>query len=157
MAQHHSEPHAGVHMSIPGESQMSGVRVLTCIVVTPEMTVRESPAQFVVVPLYDGELGIAPGHSAMIGRLGYGELRIVEGGRTDRFYVDGGFVQVSGNVVSVLTNRAVPAAQLDTQSATEQLEATRRRPAHTPELLAIRERAELQARAQLRVAGRAGN
>ncbi len=59
----HSEAHAGVHMSVPGESQMSGVHILTVIVVTPEMTVRESPAQFVVVPLYDGELGIAPSHA----------------------------------------------------------------------------------------------
>jgi F-type H+-transporting ATPase subunit epsilon len=134
---------------------MSAVRVLTCIVVTPETTVRESPAQFVVVPLYDGELGIAPAHSAMIGRLGYGEMRISEGGRTDRYYVDGGFVQVSGNVVSVLTNRAVPAAQLNAQAAAEQLEAARRQPASSAELLEIRERAELQARAQLRVAGRA--
>ena len=149
------ESHAGVHMSVPGESQLSGVRILTCIVVTPEMTVRESHAQFVVVPLYDGELGIAPGHSAMIGRLGFGEMRIVEGGRTDRFYVDGGFVQVSGNIVSVLTNRAVPAEQLNPEAAAEQLAATRGRPAHTPELLALRERAELQARAQIRVAARA--
>ena len=135
-----------------GESQLGGVRVLTCIVVTPEMTVRESPAQFVVVPLYDGELGIAPGHSAMIGRLGFGEMRISEGGKTERYYVDGGFVQVSGNVVSILTNRAVPAEQLNAEVARQQLSAARGRPAHSPELLAIRERAELQARAQLRIA-----
>ena len=90
----------------------------------------------------------------MIGRLGYGEMRISEGGRTDRYYVDGGFVQVSGNIVSVLTNRALPATQLNAQSAAEQLEAARRRPANSPELLEIRERAELQARAQLRVASR---
>ncbi len=136
---------------------MSGVHILTIIVVTPEATVRESPAQFVVVPLYDGELGIAPGHSAMIGRLGYGEMRIVEGGKTERYYIDGGFVQVSNNVVSVLTNRAVPAAQVDAQAAAEQLAAARHRPAHTPELMAIRERIELQARAQIRVAARAGH
>ncbi|MBI2824703.1 MAG: ATP synthase F1 subunit epsilon [Planctomycetia bacterium] len=130
-------------------------RFLSCIVVTPEATVRETPAQFVVLPLYDGEIGIAPGHSAMIGRLGYGEMRISQGGRTDRYYVDGGFVQVSGNIVSVLTNRAVPATQLNAQAAADQLEAARRRPAHSPELLAIRERQQLQARAQLRVAAKA--
>ena len=150
-----SHPHAGVHLGVPGESQMSGVRVLTCIVVTPEMTVREAPAQFVVVPLYDGELGIAPGHSAMIGRLGYGEMRITEGDRVERYYVDGGFVQVSGNIVSVLTNRAVPAKQIDPAAAAEQLEVARKRPANSPELLEIRARAEQQARAQIRVAARA--
>ena len=55
------EAHAGVQLGIAGEREMSAIQILTCIVVTPEMTVRESPAQFVVVPLYDGELGIALG------------------------------------------------------------------------------------------------
>ena len=51
-------------------------------------------ADFVALPLYDGEIGIAPGHSPLIGRLGYGEMRIKPGGRRSRYYVDGGFVQV---------------------------------------------------------------
>ena len=54
--------------------------MLYCIVVTPERTVVDHPAQFVVLPLYDGELGVAPGRAPLIGRLGYGELRILEGG-----------------------------------------------------------------------------
>jgi F-type H+-transporting ATPase subunit epsilon len=93
----------------------------------------------------------------MIGRLGYGELRITEGGHTSRYYVDGGFVQVTGNVVSVLTNRAIPAERLDSQSAEAQLKTARERKANTPELLAIRDRAQLQARAQLRMASHGGS
>ena len=73
------------------------------------------PAQFVALPLYDGELGVAPGHSPFIGRLGYGELRVRENGKTVRYYVDGGFVQVADNVVSVLTNSAIPAEKLDAE------------------------------------------
>ena len=65
-------------------------------------------ADFVALPLYDGEIGIAPGHSPFIGRLGYGELRVVNGGGRTRYYVDGGFVQVADNLVSVLTKRAIP-------------------------------------------------
>ncbi len=67
---------------------------LNCIVVTPEQTVCEKPADFVVATLFDGEIGIAPGHSPLIGRLGYGELRIRRGEETDRFYIEGGFVEV---------------------------------------------------------------
>ena len=78
---------------------------LQCIVVTPEATVQDESADFVVLPLYDGEIGIAPSHTPLIGRLGYGEMRIVAGGTTSRFYVDGGFAQVSGDVINVLTNR----------------------------------------------------
>jgi hypothetical protein len=81
---------------------------LNCIVVTPEETALDEQADFVALPLYDGEIGISPGHSPLIGRLGFGEMRIRTGGTVQQFYVDGGFVQVNGNVISVLTNRAVP-------------------------------------------------
>ena len=127
---------------------------LQVIVVTPETTVRDQAADFVALPLYDGEIGIAPGHSPMIGRLGYGELRIREGNTTTRYYVDGGFVEVADNVVSVLTNRALAAEKLDPVVAGEQLATAQKRPANTPELLAIRDRNIAQARAQLRVARR---
>jgi len=127
---------------------------LQCIVVTPEATVRDTPADFVALPLYDGEIGIAPLHAPMIGRLGYGEMRIVEGGDTTRYYVDGGFVQVVDNLVSVLTNRAVPADALKPALIEEQLAAARSRPSNTPELMALRDRAIAQARAQLHVAGK---
>ncbi len=127
---------------------------LTCTVVTPEETALEQSAEFVALTLYDGEIGIAPGHSPMIGRLGYGELRIRSGGNVARYYLDGGFVQVADDVVAVLTNRAVPADQLDTAVAEEQLAAARKRPSNTPELMELRDRAVSQARAQLKVARR---
>lgn len=133
-----------------------GGRTLQCSVVTPEATVLETAAGFVALPLYDGEIGIAPGHSPFIGRLGYGELRVVEAGHTHRFYVDGGFVQVADEVVSVLTNYAAPADQLSSTAAREALSTARARPANSPELMANRDRAELQARAQLHLAEKIG-
>lgn len=129
-------------------------RTLLVSVVTPEATLLESPAQFVALPLYDGELGVLPGRSPFIGRLGYGELRVVEGEKTRRYYLDGGFVQVAKNVVSILTNNAVPAENLDATAAGDELVAARARQANTPELLEIRDRAQLQARAKIRVAER---
>lgn len=127
-------------------------RHLSLIVVTPEATVLEESAEFVALPLFDGEIGIAPLHSAMIGRLGYGEMRVTHDGRVERYYLDGGFVQVIDNVVSVLTGRALPAANLSASAAAEQLSEARRRPSNTPELMALRDRAEQPARAQLQVA-----
>jgi F-type H+-transporting ATPase subunit epsilon len=126
---------------------------LRCIVVTPETTVVDAHADFVTLTLADGEYGVAPAHAPMIGRLGYGELRIRSGDSTQRYYADGGFVQVLNNVVSVLTNRAVPAAMLDAATINEQLHAAQSRPAAGSEQLAIRERLISQARGQLRVAG----
>jgi F-type H+-transporting ATPase subunit epsilon len=128
---------------------------LTCTVVTPEQTALETKAEFVALPLYDGEIGIAPGHSPLIGRLGYGEMRIKSGGTTVSYYVDGGFVQVADDVVAVLTNRAAPSKSLDATAAESQLAAAMQRPANTPELLELRNRAVAQARAQIRTARRA--
>lgn len=139
----------------PSTDVVSAVSLLECLVVTPEATALQTPAEFIAVPLYDGELGIAPGHSPFIGRLGYGELRVVEGGKTKRLYVDGGFVQVVNNQVAVLTNHAIPVEKLDVAVAREQLNAARNRPSNTPELMSIRERLQLQARAQLRMVEKA--
>ncbi len=134
----------------------AGDKHIQCSVVTPEATLLDASASFVALPLFDGEIGIGPDHSPFIGRLGYGELRVVAEGKTQHYYVDGGFVQVADNLVSVLTNRAVPADQLNSTVAREQLEAARARQAHSPELMAIRDRTELQARAQIRLAQRVG-
>lgn len=125
---------------------------LRVIVVTPEQTVLEATTDFVAVPIYDGELGVAPGHAPMIGRLGYGELRIGHRPSMQRLYVDGGFVQVADNVVSVLTNRALPPARLDAAVIKEQIAALNAAKAAGDEQLNLRDRQLTQARGQLRVA-----
>jgi F-type H+-transporting ATPase subunit epsilon len=126
------------------------------VVVTPETTLVDDTADFVALPLYDGELGIAPRHSPLIGRLGYGELRIKKGSDERRFYVDGGFVQVVDNVVSVLTDRAVEATAIDVAAAEQKLQSAVAERAPTDEQQAIRQRAIAQARGQIQVAGRVG-
>ena len=127
---------------------------IKCVVVTPEETAIEETASFVVIPLFDGEVGIGADHSPMIGRLGYGELRLRQDGKVLRYYIDGGFVQVADNVVSVLTGRLVSADKLDTTKINEQLQEAQKKPANSEELLEIRDKAVAQARAQLRVAQR---
>jgi F-type H+-transporting ATPase subunit epsilon len=133
-------------------SSTASESTLRVVVVTPEATIVDTTADFVAIPLVDGELGIAPLHSPMIGRLGYGELRVRSGGKVQRYYADGGFVQVNNNVVSVLTNRAISAESLDPAIATEQLRSAIAKPAAGAEELAIRDRLITQARGQLRVA-----
>ena len=67
---------------------------------------------------------------------------------------EGGFVEVFDDVVSVLTQRAVPADQIDTAVAREQLVSAQSRRAATPEAAAVRDRTLAQCRAQLHVAGK---
>jgi F-type H+-transporting ATPase subunit epsilon len=117
-----------------------------CVVVTPERTVLDTTVDFVVVPMYDGELGVLPGRAPLIGRLGPGELRTKRGNDVKRFFVDGGFAQVRDNVVTVLTPRAVPAEQIDMQAASRTLE--------NPPAGEGRAKAQEKARIQLRMARR---
>jgi F-type H+-transporting ATPase subunit epsilon len=130
----------------------STTRLLQCVVVTPERAVLDEKADFVALPLYDGELGVLPGRAPLIGRLGPGELRMRRGTETKRFFVDGGFAQVRANVVTVLTPRALEADKIDTNAA-EQALAAALRPGSTATAQEAQLKAQERARAQLRVAG----
>jgi len=124
---------------------------LQCVVVTPEKAVIDEAADFVALPMYDGELGVAPDRAPLIGRLGTGELRTRKGGVTQRYFVDGGFAQVRNNVVTVLTERALKAEEISIEAAQATLQ---RAQAVTtkPEEQQAHERDQQRARAQLRIA-----
>ncbi len=78
---------------------------ITCEIVTPEKKVLEATADFIVLPMEDGELGVLAGHAPLIGKLGKGELRITHNGVVKKLEVDGGFAQIRSNVVNILTTR----------------------------------------------------
>ena len=124
-------------------------------IVTPEETTFESTVDSVVVPMLDGERGILADHAPMIGRLGPGELRIAHSGTTERFYVDGGFVQIADNIVSVLTGVSMPAAEIDVAKAKADLEKAQALEASKPELAELKQKAIAQASAQIRMAEKA--
>ena len=71
----------------------------------------------VILPLYDGELGVLTGRAPFVGQLGPGELRLRTGEAVARFFVDGGFAQVRDNVVNVLTQKAIPAKDVTAEQA----------------------------------------
>lgn len=126
-------------------------RSVQCVVVTPERAVLDEAVDFVVLPMYDGELGVLPGRAPLIGRLGAGELRTTRGGTVKRYFVDGGFAQVRDDVVSVLTPRALKAEEINTAAANRALEEAQAMPP-TPESPDARFKAEQRARAQLQIA-----
>jgi F-type H+-transporting ATPase subunit epsilon len=129
-------------------------KALQCVVVTPERELLDQAADFVVLPMYDGELGVLPGRAPLIGRLGAGEMRITTGGQMQRYYVDGGFAQVRANVVTVLTDRALRPQEINVAAAERMLSAEARDGLAATELEPFYKNQQ-RARAQLRVA-RAG-
>jgi F-type H+-transporting ATPase subunit epsilon len=133
-----------------------GGKQLRCAVVTPEKTLFEETVDFVALPLYDGELGVLPGRAPLIGRLGYGELRTKTGPVEHRYFVDGGFVQVRDDVVTVLTSRALPAEAIDTAAAARELEAAGTKRARTDLDFADVDKALARARGMIRVGSHKG-
>lgn len=95
---------------------------LRLVLVTPERTLLDQPVKSLRFPLFDGQIGVLPGRAPLVGRLGTGELKFDTASGTERFFVDGGFVQIKGSVVTLLTNRALPIAAIDLQKARQELE-----------------------------------
>jgi len=126
---------------------------MKCIVVTPEKTILSQSATFVVLPLFDGECGILPNHSPLIARLGAGELRITGiDGQLTQYYVEGGFVEVLGDTVALLTMYALPAEDLDLAKAEAELAEELANPVDSLKLAGIRQERLYNHHAKVRVA-----
>ena len=80
--------------------------MLTISVISPEAVLFEGTTDTVVVPAFDGQVGILTGHAPMMTLLGRGTLRIGSGGGERRFTIEGGFMQVVDNQVRVVTEKA---------------------------------------------------
>lgn len=123
---------------------------IRCVVVTPERTELDREADFVSLPMFDGELGVQRGRAPLIGRLGYGVLRLQTVAGPERFFVDGGFAQVESDVVTILTARATPVDKLDNDAANTALADALALPGETPEKMQIKDAALRRARGQVR-------
>ncbi|MAG93595.1 MAG: F0F1 ATP synthase subunit epsilon [Planctomycetaceae bacterium] len=127
---------------------------LQLVLVTPETTLLDEPVDALRFPLFDGQIGILPGRAPLIGRLGHGELRISSGEGVRSYFVDGGFAQVKGETVTLLTGRAMPTSELDASEARALLEdAAGQRPTNDDEF-AAKQQQQQRARAMRALADR---
>ena len=131
---------------------MSTDNKVHCVVVTPEKTELETTCDLLIVPMFDGELGIQFGRAPMVGRLGFGIMRIKSNNNVTEWFVDGGFVQVTREGVYVLTDRLLKPDQIDRKQAETDLDRAMVMVANSPESAAFKERSITQARAKVRLA-----
>ncbi len=115
-------------------------------IVSAEREIYSGTATMVFAPAEMGEVGIAPRHAPLLTRLVPGEVRVRDQqGNEQSFFVSGGMLEVQPHVVTVLSDTAVRAADLDEARA---LEAKRR----AEEALADRQSDIDYARAQAELA-----
>ncbi|MFQ5654089.1 MAG: ATP synthase F1 subunit epsilon [Planctomycetota bacterium] len=83
---------------------------LRCTILTPEGPVFDGEARSVTAHAADGRVGILPGHAPLITALGSGPLRLEQpDGAVHRWRVEGGFLEVLKNELSVLAEALHPA------------------------------------------------
>lgn len=91
-----------------------------CDVVSAEENLFSGLVERVVAAGTVGDLGVEPGHAALLTPLKPGPIRIVkQGGTEEIIYVSGGYLEVQPNVVTVLADTAVRADDLDEAAALE--------------------------------------
>jgi F-type H+-transporting ATPase subunit epsilon len=90
-------------------------------VVSLTESVFSGDAEFVVLPGVMGELGIYPKHAPLITQIKPGEVRIKVPGQEEEqiVFVQGGFLEVQPDVVTVLSDTAIRAHDLDEAQALE--------------------------------------
>lgn len=89
-------------------------------VVSAEESIFAGEAKFVALPGEAGELGILPGHTPLISRIRPGTLKIVmDDGREEHIFVAGGILEVQPGKVTVLSDTAIRAHDLDEAKALE--------------------------------------
>ncbi|WBO60606.1 ATP synthase F1 subunit epsilon [Acidocella sp. MX-AZ03] len=91
-------------------------------IISPERLLLAREVDMVVVPGTEGDLGILPGHSKLVTSLRGGLVDIYEAGKiTDRFFVTGGFAEVTEGRCSVLADEIIRQADLDPAAAQAKL------------------------------------
>ena len=115
-------------------------------VITPERKVYEDDVDMVVAPASEGYVGILPHHVPLFTTLGPGEFKVKKGGVEEVLAVFGGFMDVRGDRVVVLTDAAEHAEDIDANRAQQAREAAQQVLAAGPASAADeqRARAELQ-------------
>jgi F-type H+-transporting ATPase subunit epsilon len=88
-------------------------------VITPERRVYEDEVDMVIAPASEGYVGILPHHAPLFTMLGPGEFRVKKGGVEETLAVFGGFMDVRGDRVVVLTDAAEHAEEIDARAAQE--------------------------------------
>ena len=95
-------------------------------IVTPEKLAFSDEIDSVVVPGGEGELGILPSHAPIVSTLQPGELRYLKAGKETSLAIGTGIVEVSHDRVSVLTDMALGAEEVDESAVEKAIETAKK-------------------------------
>jgi len=82
-------------------------------IVTPTATAMSEDVHMVTLPAIEGQMGVYPQHTRVITQIVPGEIIVTKDGVDRYFAVGEGLVDVSADRVSIITDMAIPAEQID--------------------------------------------
>ncbi len=97
-------------------------KTMTLEMVTPEKLTLQATVESIVLPAYEGEMGVLPGHIPFLVMLKAGEVRVTAGGELKSFAVAGGFAEIQKDKVSIFAETAEMAEEIDGERARQALE-----------------------------------
>src|SRR4030067_3735526 len=90
---------------------------LRCEIATQDGLLFEGPADEVIAPGSQGEMGILPHHAPLLATLDYGILRVRHEGKEDAFVIGGGVMEVLPDRVTVLADVGENVGEIDAARA----------------------------------------
>lgn len=96
--------------------------VLHLDIVTPERRAFTGDVTEVVLPAWEGELGVYPDHDTMLALVRSGTCTVTSKGEVLRFVLGRGFAEISGTHVALLTDSCISAGEVDRPKAQADLE-----------------------------------
>jgi len=79
---------------------------ITCSLITPEQEVFEKHASYIDLPAHDGQMGFMANRAPLLVKLGDGVLTVKGDGGETQMQISGGFAQMKGNTLAILTDKA---------------------------------------------------
>lgn len=86
---------------------------IRCEIISQDRTVFQGPADMVLLPGTDGEMGILPHHAPLLTTLKYGIIRVRTQGEETIFTVAGGIAEIQPDVVTILADAAENVEEID--------------------------------------------
>ena len=86
---------------------------ITFDLVSPEKLLLSKPVDMVTIPGTEGYMGVMAGHAPVVTTLRAGMIDMLDDGADTRFFIRGGFAEVSATKVTVLAEEAIPMSELD--------------------------------------------
>ena len=89
-------------------------------IITPERVVMEADVDSLILPAFEGRMGVLPGHIKMVVQIIPGELAYNIKGRKDYFALGAGFAEITPRMVRIFVEEASLADEINIEKARQE-------------------------------------